>query len=268
MSLMRGNPRPLGIFDSGIGGFSVLREIRNLLPHESIVYVADHRFAPYGERTLGEVADRAIQISGQLIEADAKLVVVACNSASAAALHRLRDFYPDTPFVGMEPAVKPAALHSRTGVIGVLATAATFQGALFASVVDRHANGATIVPIVGSGLAEAVESGIETGPVVKALLRRHLSPALDAGMDTLVLGCTHYSFLGAAIATVAGDAVTVVDPAPAVARQVARLVTTHGLAAGPDGCGGLRLATTGHPDQLEMHAVHRLDLDEPQIHRW
>jgi glutamate racemase len=265
---MRSDGRPIGIFDSGIGGFSVLREVHAMLPTESILYVADHRYAPYGDRTLEEVADRAIQISGQLIEAGVKLVAVACNSASAAALHRLRATYPATPFVGMEPAVKPAALHSTTGVIGVLATAATFQGALFASVVDRHANGVSIVPIVGSGLAAAVEAGNATSPEVKELLRRYLTPALDAGMDTLVLGCTHYSFLGDAIATIAGDSVTVVDPAPAVARQVGRLLEIHGLAAGLDGPGGLRLATTGSPDQLQTHAVDRLHLDEPEIHRW
>ena len=202
---MGNDVRPVGVFDSGIGGFSVLTEIRKQLPDESVVYVADHRFAPYGERTLDEVADRSVQVAGQLIEAGAKVVVVACNSASAAALYRMRAAYPDTPFVGMEPAVKPAALRSRSGIVGVLATAATFQGELFASVVDRHASGVEVIRMVGTGLAAAVELGAEDGPEVKATLEMLLGPAIDRGMDTLVLACTHYPFLHRSIASIAGD---------------------------------------------------------------
>ncbi len=149
--------RPIGVFDSGVGGLSVLTEIRHQLPGESVIYVADQRWAPYGSRSLAEVRQRSVQLTGQLIEVGAKVIVVACNSASAAALHHLREVYPDTPFVGMEPAVKPAADRSRSGVVGVLATEATFQGELFATVVDRHSNGAEVVRIIGHRLAELVE---------------------------------------------------------------------------------------------------------------
>jgi len=266
---MHGDARPIGIFDSGIGGFSVLAEMRTLLPAEPMLYVADHRFAPYGERSLEEVAARSVQIAGQLIEAGAKLVVVACNSASAAALVRLRDVYPDTPFVGMEPAVKPAALHSRSGVVGVLATAATFQGRLFASVVDRHGTGVQVISIVGTGLAEAVERGAETDPDVKASLHAMLGPAIDRGMDTLVLGCTHYAFLRDAIATVTGEAVMVVDPADAVARQVARTLDRHGLRAPGCVAASLTLAGTADTDALRAHAAHLLELPETTVFtRW
>ena len=214
----------------------MLSAVRAALPDEAIVYVADQRYAPYGDRTLSEVASRSVQIGGQLIEAGSKVIVVACNSASAAALLELRDRSPHTPFVGMEPAVKPAALRSRTGVVGVLATSATFQGELFASVVDRHANGAPVIRIVGAGLASLVEAGAERSPEAKRLLDQCLAPALDAGMDTLVLGCTHYPYLRPAIASVAGDGLEVIDPAPAVARQVARVVASS---AGPtSGRGG------------------------------
>jgi len=255
---VHGNTQPIGIFDSGIGGFSVLREVRAALPAESVVYVADHRFAPYGVRSLDEVAARSQQISGQLIEAGAKLIIVACNSASAAALRLLRATYPSVPFVGMEPAVKPAAFQSRTGVVAVLATAATFQGELFATVVDRHAAGVSIIPLVGAGLADAVERGDEQSADVKASLAALLSPALDQGMDTLVLACTHYPFLRDAIATITGEAVTVVDPSAPVARQVRRMLELPGMSAPPGNEPHLTLATTGEPGELEGH-LGRLD---------
>ena len=171
--------RPIGVFDSGVGGLSVLTEIRRQLPAESVIYVADQRWAPYGSRSLAEVRQRSVQLTGQLIEAGAKVIVVACNSASAAALHHLREVYPHTPFVGMEPAVKPAADRSRSGVVGVLATEATFQGELFATVVDRHSNGTEVVRIIGHRLADLVEAGAADGTETKELLARYLEPPLD-----------------------------------------------------------------------------------------
>ncbi|MCP3994418.1 MAG: glutamate racemase, partial [bacterium] len=150
---------PIGIFDSGVGGLSVLAEFRKLAPGHPAVYLADQGWAPYGERSLGEVRLRAVAITEYLISRGCGLIVVACNSASAAALHHLREVFPDVLFVGMEPAVKPAANQSETGIIGVLATDATFQGELYASVVDRHANGAEIVEQACPGLAAAIEDG-------------------------------------------------------------------------------------------------------------
>lgn len=261
--------RPIGVFDSGVGGLSVLTEIRRQLPGESVIYVADQRWAPYGSRSLVEVRQRSVQLTGQLIEAGAKLIVVACNSASAAALHHLREVYPDTPFVGMEPAVKPAADRSRSGVVGVLATEATFQGELFATVVDRHSNGAEVVRIIGHRLADLVEAGGADSTETKELLTRYLEPPLDQGMDTLVLGCTHYAFLTPTIRSIVGDDVTLVDPAPAVARQVGRVVAAGDLQAPIGNVPTVVHASTLDPARL---AVQIVDLTgaapEPTPIRW
>lgn len=217
---------PVGIFDSGIGGLSVLAEFRRLAPEHPAIYIADQAWAPYGERSLEEVRHRAVMITRYLIERGCELIVVACNSASAAALHHLRDVFPDALFVGMEPAVKPAASRSERGVIGVLATDATFQGQLYSSVVDRHAGGTEVVEQACPGLADAVERlGLGT-PETMDLVRRYVTPLRDAGVDTLVLGCTHYPFLLQAIQEVAGSGILVIDPAPAVARQTLRLLAT------------------------------------------
>jgi glutamate racemase len=264
---MTGDRRPIGIFDSGIGGFSVLAEVRSRLPAESLLYVADHRFAPYGDRSLDEVARRSVQLSGQLIEAGAKVIVVACNSASAAALYTLRETYPETPFVGMEPAVKPATVHSESGVVGVLATAATFQGELFASLVDRHGNGTEVLPIVGGGLADLVEAGAEATPEAKQAVADLLTPALDRGMDTLVLGCTHYSFLTATIATVTGDRVTIIDPASAVAQQVERVLDADALRSDADRRGRVLVTTTGDVDRVGVHVERRLG-EADEVRHW
>jgi glutamate racemase len=249
--------RPIGVFDSGVGGLSVLAEVRSQLPGESVIYVADQRWAPYGSRSLVDVRDRSVQLTGQLIETGAKVVVVACNSASAAALHHLRAVYPHVPFIGMEPAVKPAAGRSRSGVIGVLATEATFQGELFATVVDRHSNGANVVRIVGHRLAELVEEGAADGTEAKALLAEYLEAPLRRGMDTLVLGCTHYAFLTPTIRSIVGDRVTLVDPAPAVARQVGRVVVAANLQAPSGRVPAVVHASTLDPARLAVQ-IERL----------
>ncbi len=223
----------IGIFDSGIGGLSVYREVRALLPDADIVYIADQGFGMYGERSLDEVRQRSVEIVEQLLDAGAGVVVVACNSASAAALHYLRDRFPDTPFVGMEPAVKPATGVSENGTIGVLATSATFQGELFASVVDRFAADHEVVAVACAGLAAAVEA--DEG--VDELADRYVGEAIGGGADVLVLGCTHYSLIADRIAAAAGG-VPIVDPAPAVAAQVARV-------ADGNGSGTVRFITTG-----------------------
>jgi glutamate racemase len=249
--------RPIGIFDSGVGGLSVLREIKSAAPHESVRYVADHQWAPYGRLTVEQVRKRALDIAGRLIDEGVKAVVVACNSASAAALHRLRAHYESMPFIGLEPAVKPAALRSRTGVVGVLATAATFQGELFNSVVDRHAANLTVIQAIGTGLAELVEADRSNTDEARELLVSHLQPLLDEGMDTLVLGCTHYPFLIDDIRAVVGDGVEIVDPSPAVARQVVRVLAEAGMSAGDGAVSRNRFATTGDPDRF-AHMIDRL----------
>lgn len=234
---------PIGIFDSGLGGLTVLAEARRLLPGADLVYVADRARAPYGERSLDEVRSFAEEITRTLVAAGARIVVLACNTASAAALHSLRRDHPDISFVGMEPAVKPAVEATRSGVIGVLATPATFQGELFASVVDRFAGAAQVIPMACPGLADRVEAGLVDGPETEGLVRTYVDPLLAQGVDTLVLACTHYPFLVPVIRRVAGPATTVLDPTGAVARQVARVAG----AIPPDGA-RLRMWVTGPLD--------------------
>ena len=215
---------PIGIFDSGVGGLSVLRAIRELLPAEEIIYFGDQAHVPYGLRPLDEVCAFSEEITRFLLAKDAKLIVVACNSASAAALPYLRKTFPAVPFVGMEPAVKPAVEQTRSGVVGVLATPATFQGALYASVLERFAQGVTVLQHTCPGLVAQIEQGALAAPETESILRGALEPMLIQGIDTVVLGCTHYPFVIPLIQHIVGENVRVIDPAPAVARQVARLL--------------------------------------------
>ena len=232
----------IGIFDSGVGGLAVLREVRSLLPSADLVYFADQANVPYGDRPLDEVRSLTEAAVRRLIEFGATTVVIACNSASAAAIGHVRAVFPGTPFVGMEPAVKPAAATSRNGVIGVLATEATFAAARFEDLVGRYAEGSTVIAHPCPGWADAVEESWPdgaAGPVAS-----HLQPLLDAGTDTIVLACTHYSFLEETIAEVAGDRVTIVNPALAVARQTTR------VALEMHGTGSTTYLTTGDPERL------------------
>lgn len=231
---------PIGLFDSGVGGLTVLREVRGLLPEVDLVYLADQAWAPYGERTLTTLRTRATAIAQWFVHQGVSLVVVACNTASGAALHELRALFPAVTFVGMEPAVKPAAETSTTGVVGVLATSGTLNASLYADVVERHADGVVIIERPGVGLVDLVEAGDLDSTV--PLLRKYLEPMLAAGADRIVLGCTHYPFLINHIAELVPADVVIVDPAPAVARQVATMA--------PDamGSGATLLMTTGSLD--------------------
>jgi glutamate racemase len=206
----------------------VWREVTQLLPHEHTVYYADTAFCPYGARTADEVIARADYITKFLLSKQAKLIVVACNTATAAAITHLRNTYA-APFVGMEPAVKPAALHSKSGVVGVLATQGTFKGRLYHDTLERFASQVTLIEQPGDGLVELVEAGDLESPEVYRLLEKYLRPMLDAGADHIVLGCTHYPFLVPAIRKIAGGQVRLIDPAPAVAQRVKALLGKHGL---------------------------------------
>jgi glutamate racemase len=252
--------RLMGIFDSGVGGLSVLRALRMQLPNEPMVYLADQAHVPYGPRPLEEVRGFSEQITRYLLEQGAELIVVACNTASAAALKHLRQVFPEVPFVGMEPAVKPAAEQTRSGRVGVLATPATFQGALYASVVERFAQGVTLLQSTCPGLVAQIEAGDLDGPVTRGILEAALHPMLAEGIDTVVLGCTHYPFVIPLIQDIVGPKVRVIDPAPAVARQAARLLDQHRLSdprldeAGDslqDTTPRIRFITTGDPAALE-----------------
>lgn len=216
--------RPIGIFDSGIGGLTVLQAIRHLMPDEPLLYLADQAHVPYGLRELDQVRRFSEQITHYLLDQGARMIVVACNTASAAALKHLRTTFPEVPFVGMEPAVKPAAEHTHTGVVGVLATPATFQGALYASVVERFGRGVKLLQHTCPGLVAQIEKGDLDSTETHRILEEALQPMLAQGIDTVVLGCTHYPFVIPLIQRIAGPNVRVIDPAPAVARQVQRLL--------------------------------------------
>ncbi len=236
-------PIPVGIFDSGVGGLSVLRAIRELMPAQSILYLADQAHVPYGPRTLEEVRGFAEGITRFLLDQGAGIIVVACNAASAAALHYLRKIFPQVPFVGMEPAVKPAAEQTRSGVVGVLATPATFQGALYASVVERFAKNVIILQNDCPGLVSEIEAGRMEGSKTYHILSTALKPMLAKGIDTVVLGCTHYPFVIPIIEEIVGPEVRVIDPAPAIARQTQRLLQNNGWNV--EGRGEIRCFTSG-----------------------
>ncbi len=241
----RSDLRPVGVFDSGVGGLSVLRAIRQQLPNETVLYFGDQGHVPYGTRTLEEVRGFSEAITRFLLVLGAKLIVVACNTASAAALHSLRQTFPDISFVGMEPAVKPGAENTRTGVVGVLATPATFQGALYASVVERFASNVILLQDTCPGLVQQIELGKLRSSETRAILVSALRPMLDQGIDTIVLGCTHYPFVIPLIQEIVGLGVRVIDPAPAVARQVARLLDSAGSRASYPSSEALHFFTSG-----------------------
>ena len=249
----------IGLFDSGVGGLSVWREVIRLLPGSRTIYVADSLHCPYGTRTVSEITDFSRGISRFLIRQGAGLIVVACNTASAAALERLRAEFP-VPFVGMEPAVKPAALCTRSGHVGILATEGTLNGDLFRSTSARYANGVTLHVQVGEGLVELVEAGQAESPAAEDLLSRYISPMLAAGVDQIALGCTHYPLLLPVLRRMVPEGVSIIDPAVAVARQAERVL--HAMSAGslPSPAGGLtggrhRFFSTGAVDVLARLAA-------------
>lgn len=245
-------PSPIGIFDSGVGGLSVLRAIRSQLPGHPVIYLADQAHVPYGIHTRDEVRTFSEGITRFLLDRGAELMVVACNTASAAALHYLRETFPLVPFVGMEPAVKPAAASTRSGRIGVLATPVTFQGELYASVVERYGKGVTIFQDTCPGLVAQIEAGDLDGLETRRILESALRPMLEQGVDTVVMGCTHYPFVIPLIRQIVGPSVQVIDPAPAIARQVSRLLETRaGSTPQNELVGRETFFTTGAPHHLE-----------------
>lgn len=241
---------PVGVFDSGVGGLSVLRRIRELLPGEDLYYVADSGHAPYGPRPAHAVEERALAIARFLLVHHVKALVVACNTATAAAIHVLRQHFPQLPIVGIEPAVKPAVAASRSGVIGVLATDGTLKSPRFAGLVERFGAGARVHHQACPGLVERIEAGDLDGDGTRVLLEQYLRPLLNQGADTIVLGCTHYPFLMPLIQDMAGTDVAVVEPGEAVARQLRRRLQEEALLRTPHQPGTERFWTTGNPAQL------------------
>ena len=227
----------IAVFDSGVGGLSVLREIRKQMPEESVIYFGDQEHIPYGLRPMEQIRNFSETITSFFLRRHAKIIVVACNTASAAALKYLRERFPNVPFVGMEPAIKPAAEHTTTGKVGVLATPATFQGALYASVVERFANGVELYQDTCNGLVQEIERGNLDGAETRRILSDALFPMLEKNIDTVVLGCTHYPI--------------VIDPAPAVARQVKRLLDAGGMKSQSAARGNIQFYTSGDPVSLK-----------------
>ena len=239
---------PIGLFDSGVGGLSIWRQVVHALPSESLLYVADQANVPYGNRSADEIQANSLGIADHLVAQGCKAIVVACNTASAVALEPLRQRFPQLPILGLEPAVKPAVQLTRSGVVGVMATPATFQGQLYRATVGRYATAVQVVEQVCVGLAELVEQGDLEGPDCDARLMGYLQPMLDAGADTIVLGCTHYPFVIESIRRLVGPAMAVLDPAPAVARHLADVLGQAGLlATDPAGALAPRFATTADP---------------------
>ncbi len=229
---MTGNNSPIGVFDSGIGGLSVANAIYSLLPKESIRYFADTGRVPYGPRSKEEIINFSQEITQFLLDQGCKMIVVACNTATAAALPQLRADWPKIPFVGMEPAVKPAAQATRSGKVGVMATLSTIQSERYEQLMHRFAADVEILENPCVGLVPLIEAGKLRHPETTQLLDRIVSPMLADEVDTLVLGCTHYPFILPVLRQLVGDSCQIIDPAPAVARQVARRLEQHQLSAG------------------------------------
>lgn len=222
---------PIGIFDSGLGGISVWQALHDALPNESLIYLGDGARCPYGSRSRDEIRKFTFEAVERLLSEGCKMIVVACNTATAVAIKELRENYPSVPFVGLEPAVKPAALTTKSGVIGVLATKRSLEGDHFRRAEERYGAEVKILKAVGEGFVEAVERNEEHTSATEELVHRAVKPLVDGGADKIVLGCTHYPFLRSVIEHVAGDGVEVVDSSEAVARRVATLLDENGIRA-------------------------------------
>lgn len=256
---MQSDPRPIAMFDSGVGGLSILRDVRRQLPNEDVIYFGDQGHVPYGPRPLAQIQSFVRGITRFFLTQDAKAIVIACNAASAAGLHHARQLFPQIPFVGMEPAIKPAAEKTNRGAIGVITTKATYQGELFASVVDRFAKDIRVETQVCPEFVRLVEAGQFDGPDVQAVAEGYLRPLLGAGIDKLVLGCTHFPFLIPVLQAIVGPDVEIIDPGPAVARQTARVI--EGARNAVDHVGHVSYFTSG--DAGRFLQLAQMLMDEP-----
>lgn len=234
----------VGVFDSGVGGLSVLKEIRRLLPQEALYYVADSGFAPYGDKSCEYIQQRCEQLTQFFLAQQVKAIVVACNTATSVAVDGLRQWCP-VPIIAMEPAIKPARLQTKTGVVGVLATTQTLCSANVNRLIAEHGKDIQVLLQPCKGFVELVESGQLRGEAVTELVAQHVQPLLVQGADTLVLGCTHYPFLNEVIREVTGEQVTLIDPSSAIARQLQRKLAEHECLVSGNEVGAVRFWTTG-----------------------
>lgn len=239
---------PVGIFDSGVGGLSVAREVRQALPSEPLLYFADTAWCPYGDRTTEEVRARSLAIGRWIQEQGAKVLVVACNTASGAALEQLRETLT-LPVIGLEPAVKPAVAASANGRVGVMATSGTVRSERLRRLIDTYANGSQVLAQPCPGLADLVEDGLLDGPVLASRLDELTAPLREAGVDTVVLGCTHYVFVREPIQRAFGPGVTLLDSGPAIARRTRQILADAGRLEG-EGTGTFRFLTTADPREV------------------
>ena len=219
---------PIGIFDSGVGGTSIWKEIHTLLPKENSLYLADSKHAPYGEKSAEEILELSIKNTEYLLERNCKLIVVACNTATTNAIGYLRKTYK-VPFIGIEPAIKPAAINSKSKTVGVLATKGTLSSSLFHSTSQNHAEGITVIEQQGKGLVEFIEKGALDSPGIKQLLSKFLKPMIAKDIDYLVLGCTHYPYLIPLLKQLLPEEVKIIDSGAAVARQTEAVLEKHGI---------------------------------------
>ncbi|MEM8845917.1 MAG: glutamate racemase [Bacteroidota bacterium] len=241
--------RPIGIFDSGVGGTSIWKEIRKKLPFEDTVYLADSKNAPYGTKSAEEILELSIKNTELLLSKDCKLIVVACNTATTNAISYLRKNF-EVPFIGIEPAIKPAALHTKTKKVGVLATKGTLASSLFYNTSKLYAEGITVLEQEGKGLVELIEAGKEDSDETKALLKKYLEPMLDSQIDCLVLGCTHYPYLIPILKTMLPENIQIIDSGEAVARQTHTILEKDGLLKSPSTEKGKSIFYTNSDTQI------------------
>ncbi len=250
----------IGVFDSGVGGLSILDEALQQLPHHNYIYFADSANAPYGDKPPQWIAERSLQICRYLVEQDCSAIVVACNTATAEAIATIRSTL-DIPIIGVEPGIKPAAMQSQNGIVGVLATEATLNSDKFNALLATLPEHCQFIKQAGAGLVPLIEAGLIETPEMQALLRSHLKPIQDHGADTLVLGCTHYPFLKKMIRAVVGDSMTLIDTSDAVVRQLLRQMHQQGLIVGSKHSPKLSLLSTANADTLEAMAERLLHRD-------
>lgn len=259
------NNNPIGIFDSGVGGISVLKHIHALLPQEDLFYLADSKYAPYGSKTAQQISQRCLILSDNLLQKKVKAIVVACNTATAAAIDQLRDTF-DIPIIGMEPAVKPAAEASKSGVIGVLATVGTLKSAQFAALLESYGRNVKVVTQACLGLVECIERGELDTPGTKALVRQYTAPLLAEGADTIVLGCTHYPFVKQVIQDIVGNKITLIDTGAAVAKQLKRQLEENDLLSNSQQKAEVHFWTNSEIENSQQ-VIEKLWANQVAVHR-
>jgi len=247
--------KPIGIFDSGVGGTSIWKEVAKMLPYENTIYLADSANAPYGEKPKEEILRLSIKNTELLLDRGCKMIIVACNTATTNAIDYLRSHYP-VPFIGIEPAIKPAALHTKTKKVGVLATKGTLSSSLFHNTSKLFAEGITVLEKEGKGLVELIEAGKVQSPEMKKLLNKFLQPMLEQNIDCLVLGCTHYPYLIPVLKDILPQNITIIDSGEAVARQTKAILDRNNL-----------LSTATHRPEYIFHTNANVEVLKDLINR-